>query len=267
MEMTVNRFKRSLGRRVVLGTWLMSGSTAAAEALGCLGFDFLVVDTEHVPIDAPQALALLQAIAGTPAQPIVRLAWNDPVLVKRAMDMGAQSLMFPFVETPDEARRAVAATRYPPAGSRGFAGMHRASRYGTVADFGRRANDEACVIIQIETLQAIARLEEIAGVDGVDAIFAGPGDLSAACGHIGEVGHPDVQAHLLNAAAMCRRLGKPCGTIAPHAEMATRFIDDGYSFVAVASDMAMMMRQAGEFLGQLRRKVDEPAAAGRTGGG
>ena len=107
----------------------------------------------------------------------------------------------------------------------------------------------------------------VAGVDGVDAIFAGPGDLSAACGHIGEVGHPDVQAHLLNAAAMCRRLGKPCGTIAPHAEMATRFIDDGYSFVAVASDMAMMMRQAGEFLGQLRRKVDEPAAAGRTGGG
>jgi len=264
MEMPANRFKRSLGHGVMLGTWLMSGSTAAAEGLGCVGFDFLVVDTEHVPIDAPHVLSLLQAIAGTPAQPIVRLAWNDAVLVKRAMDMGAQSVMFPFVETPDEARRAVAATRYPPAGSRGFAGMHRASRYGTVADFGRHANDEACVIVQIETPGAIARLEEIAGVDGVDAIFAGPGDLSAACGHIGEIGHPDVQAHLRHVAAMCRGLGKPCGTIAPNADMAKRFIDDGYSFVAVASDMAMMMRQAGQFLGELRRK--DAAAPGRDAG-
>jgi 2-keto-3-deoxy-L-rhamnonate aldolase RhmA len=209
----------------------------------------------------------LQAVAGTPAQAIVRLAWNDPVLVKRAMDMGAQSIMFPFVQTPDEARRAVAATRYPPAGTRGFAAMHRASRYGTVTDFGRRANAEACVIVQIETPEAVARLDEIAQVDGVDAIFAGPGDLSAACGHIGDVAHSDVQAHLHTVAATSQRLGKRCGTIAPHPPMAKRFIDDGYAFVAVASDMSMMMRQAGEFLAQVRAAGEERDAPDRARNG
>jgi 2-dehydro-3-deoxyglucarate aldolase len=268
MEMQLNRSKRPLaGPAVPIGTWLMSASTPAAEALGCLGFDFLVIDTEHVPIDAPQVLSLLQAVAGTPAEAIVRLASNDPVLVKRALDMGAQSLMFPFVQTVEEARRAVAATRYPPTGTRGFAAMHRASRYGTATDFARRANDEACVILQIETPEAMAELEQSASVDGVDAIFAGPGDLAAACGHIGDIGHPDVQAHLRHAAATSRRLGKPCGTVGPHPEMVKRFVDYGYSFVAVGSDMGMMMRQAGEFLGQLRRIVAEPDAGDSTRAG
>src|SRR6185437_9242039 len=137
----------------------------------------------------------------------------DAVLVKRAMDMGAQSLMFPFVQSADEARRAVAATRYPPAGTRGYAAMHRASRFGTVTDFGRSANAEACVLIQVETPQAIAQLGDIASVDGVDAIFAGPGDLSAACGRIGEIDHADVQAQVRSIAETCRRIGKPCGTV------------------------------------------------------
>ena len=253
MEMPVNRFKRSLaGPGVPIGTWLMSTSASAAEALGCLGFDFLVIDTEHVPLDAPQVLSLLQAVAATPAQAIVRLAWNDPVLVKRAMDMGAQSLMFPFVQSADEARRAVAATRYPPAGTRGYAAMHRASRFGTVTDFGRSANAEACVLIQVETPQAIAQLGDIASVDGVDAIFAGPGDLSAACGRIGEIDHADVQAQVRSIAETCRRIGKPCGTVGPNPDMARRFVDDGYSFVAVGSDMGMMMRQASQFLAAMR---------------
>jgi 2-keto-3-deoxy-L-rhamnonate aldolase RhmA len=263
MEMPVNRFKRSLAGSVMpVGTWLMSASTAAAEGLCCLGFDFVVIDTEHVPVDAPQVLALLQAVAGTPAQAIVRLAWNDAVLVKRAMDMGAQTLMFPFVQSADEARRAVASARYPPDGTRGFAAMHRASRYGTVTDFARRANAEACVVIQIETPAAIEQLEVIAGVDGVDALFAGPGDLAAACGHIGDIGHADVQRHLRAVAAACRRLGKPCGTVGSNPEMVKRFIEYGYSFVAVASDLGMMMRQAGEYLGELRRITGASGAPG-----
>jgi 2-keto-3-deoxy-L-rhamnonate aldolase RhmA len=254
MQMPVNAFKRALaGPAIPLGTWLMSGSTAAAEALGCLGFDFLVIDQEHVPIDVPQAFALLQAISATPAQPVVRLAWNDPVLVKRAMDMGAQTLMFPFVQSAEEARQAVAATRYPPGGTRGFAAMQRAGRYGTVPDYAQRANDEACVIVQLETREAVAQLDAIAAVPGVDAIFLGPGDLAATSGYIGQVGHDDVQAQLRRCGEACRRLRKPMGSVGATPEMARQFVDYGFSFVAVASDMGMLMRQANDFLGRLRQ--------------
>jgi len=264
MDMPPNAFKRAITRAgTPIGTWLMSASTAAAEALGCLGFDFLVVDMEHVPIDVPHAFSLLQAIAGTPAQPVVRLAANDPVLVKRAMDIGAQTLMFPFVQTPEEARLAVSATRYPPLGTRGFAAMHRASRYATVADYAQRANDEACVIVQLETPEAIGRLEAIAAVPGVDAIFLGPGDLAATSGHIGQIGHPDVQARLRHCAETCRRLRKPVGTVGPTPEMVERFLGYGYSFVAVASDLGMLLRQASEFLGRVREIAATPAAGSR----
>ena len=253
MDMPVNAFKRTLGQpKVPIGTWLMSASTGVAEALGCLGFDFLVVDMEHVPIDVPSTFALLQAIAGTSAQPVVRLAWNDPVLVKRAMDIGAQTLMFPFVQDRAAAERAVAATRYPPHGARGFAAMHRASRYGTVADYARRANDECCVMVQLETPEAIANLDAIASVPGVDAIFVGPGDLAATSGHIGQIAHDAVQGQLRHCADSCRRQGKPIGTVGPTPEMVEQFIGYGYSFVAVASDMGMLMRQANDFLGRLR---------------
>jgi 2-keto-3-deoxy-L-rhamnonate aldolase RhmA len=256
MDMPVNAFKRSLRDGTMpVGTWLMSASAGAAEALGCLGFDFLVVDMEHVPIDIPHALALLQAIGGTPAQAVVRLAANDPVLVKRAMDIGAQTLMFPFVQDEAEAARAVAATRYPPQGMRGFAAMHRGSRYATVPDYGRRANDEACVIIQLETPAAIGRLGAIAEVPGVDAIFLGPGDLAATSGHIGQIVHDDVQAQLRRCAEECGRLGMPIGTVGPTPEMVKAFIGYGYSFVAVASDMGMMMRQAADFLDRVRAKA------------
>jgi 2-dehydro-3-deoxyglucarate aldolase/4-hydroxy-2-oxoheptanedioate aldolase len=253
MDMPVNAFKRSLAASdVPIGTWLMSASHAAAEALGCLGFDFLVVDMEHVPIDVPQTLTLLQAIAGTSARAVVRLAWNDPVLAKRVMDLGAQTLMFPFVQDAEEARRAVAATRYPPLGNRGFAAMHRASRYGTASDYARRANDEACVIVQLETVEAIERVESIAAVPGVDAIFVGPGDLAATSGHIGDIAHADVQARLRLCAQTCRRLHKPVGIVGPTPEMVGQFVENGYSFVAVASDMGMLLRQAGTFLARMR---------------
>jgi 2-keto-3-deoxy-L-rhamnonate aldolase RhmA len=256
MDMPVNSFKRSLRDGTMpVGTWLMSASPGAAEALGCLGFDFLVVDMEHVPIDIPHALTLLQAIGGTPAQPVVRLAANDPVLVKRALDIGAQTLMFPFVQDEAEAARAVAATRYPPQGTRGFAAMHRGSRYATVPDYARRANDEACVIIQLETPAAIGRLEAIAAVPGVDAIFLGPGDLAATSGHIGQIAHDDVQMQLRSCAEECRRLSMPIGTVGPTPEMVKTFIGYGYSFVAVASDMGMMMRQAADFLERVRVKA------------
>ena len=239
--------------RVPLGTWLMSGAPSTAEAMGCVGFDWLVVDMEHVPIDYKDAYHILQAIAGTKSAPVVRLAWNDAVLVKRALDIGAQTLMFPFVQNADEARKAVAATLYPAPGEplpgrRGYAAMHRASRYATAVDYGKRANDGLFRMIQLETPEALAHLEEIAAVDGVDAIFMGPGDLSSSMGVIGNIAHASVQGALKDAAERCRRLDKPIGTVGPTPEMAQQFITWGYDFVAIASDMGMMVRQASQIL-------------------
>ena len=131
-----------------------------------------------------------------------------------------------------------------------------------MADFAHCANAEGCVLIQVETAAAGARVADIAAVDGVDAIFAGPGDLSAACGHIGDIGHAEVQAHLRGIAEACRRIGTPCGTVGPNPDMVKRFVDYGYSFVAVASDMGMMMRQAREYLAEMQRAFATGAAGG-----
>jgi 2-keto-3-deoxy-L-rhamnonate aldolase RhmA len=235
----------------------MSGTASTAEAMGCLGFDWLVVDMEHVPIDVKDTYQILQAIAGTSATPVVRLAWNELVTVKRALDIGAQTLMFPFVQNADDARRAVASTRYPQAGevnpgTRGFAAMHRASRYATAADYGKRANDGIFRMIQLETPAAIERLEDIAAVEGVDALFMGPGDLSAAMGQIGNIAHPEVQAAIKDAAIRAKKIGRPIGIVGPTPEMVQQFIGYGYNYVAIASDMGMMMRQANTFLSAMK---------------
>jgi 2-dehydro-3-deoxyglucarate aldolase/4-hydroxy-2-oxoheptanedioate aldolase len=262
MDLPVNRFKQSLSGEVApVGTWLMSAAPAAAEALGCAGLDFLVVDTEHVPLDTAQTIDILRAIAGTPASAVTRVPWNDMVMVKRALDAGAQTIMFPFVQSADEARRAVSYTRYPPQGVRGVAAMHRGSRYATVPDYLRRANDEVCVVVQLETPAALDALPDIAAVEGVDSLFVGPGDLSAAMGRLGDIAHADVQAALERAARECRRLRKPCGIVGPNPEMVRRFLDYGYSWVAVGSDMSLMLGRAQEWVGQVRGHGAKPPAA------
>lgn len=235
-----------------VGTWLMSGSASTAEALGYAGFDWLLVDMEHVPIEYKDLWHILQAIQCTGAQPIVRLAANDPVLQKRALDLGAFNLMMPFVETAEQARAAVAGVKYPPLGQRGFAAVHRASRYGTWAGYGQQANDAVTCILQIETPRALDNLEEIAAVPGVDALFLGPGDLSAACGHLGNPGHPEIQAMIADAIKRTQRIGMPMGIVGGSAELVDSYLQQGYAFAAVASDMAMMMKQASQYLTQLK---------------
>jgi len=264
--MTDNRFLRWFAEppaAVPLGTWLMSAAPSTAEAMGHCGFDFLVVDMEHVPIGVPETVSILRAIAGTPAEPLIRLAWNDQVLVKRVMDAGGRTLMFPFIQTADEARAAVSYTRYPPEGVRGVAAVHRGSQFGRMPDYLRRANDQVCVILQLETPEAVERLDEIAAVPGVDALFLGPGDLSAAMGRIGEVAHPEVQALIAHAAKAAARAGKPIGIVGPNPDMVGGFLAMGYSFAAVASDMAMMTGRAVEWLATLQGRAQEsrPAAA------
>lgn len=259
-----NPFAKIVGREGMapLGTWLMSGGPATAEAMGFCGYDFLVLDMEHVPIDLADAVEILRTIAGTPALPVVRLPWSEQVMVKRVLDAGAQTLMFPFIESAEEARRAVSFTRYPPDGVRGVAAVHRASRFGNDRTYLRDAGTRIAVIAQLETPQALARLEEIASVPGIDMLFVGPGDLAAAMGHIGDIAHDDVQAAIEDAARRARAAGKPIGIVGPTPEMVRRFLDYGYDYAAMASDIAMMTGRAGEFLSQLK---DAPVQENTTG--
>jgi 2-dehydro-3-deoxyglucarate aldolase/4-hydroxy-2-oxoheptanedioate aldolase len=258
-----NGFKARLGRKgsVPLGTWLMAAAPATAEAMGHAGFDFLVVDMEHVPIEVADLAHILRASGTTPADAVVRLAWNDQTLVKRVLDAGAETSMLPFIQTVAEAEGAVRFAKYAPLGARGVAAVHRASRFGAAADYLKRANEETCVIVQLETLEAVALLPEIAALPGIDALFVGPGDLAASMGHIGEIGHPDVQAAIERAAAMAADAGKPIGIVGPNPEMVKRFQQYGFGFTAIGSDIAMMTGRARDWLAQLRSAPAEPSVA------
>jgi 4-hydroxy-2-oxoheptanedioate aldolase len=259
MDLPVNHFKHAIAvGKTPIGAWLVSGAPSTAEALGCVGFDFLVVDMEHTPLDVPQMTDVLRTIAGTPAQAIVRPPWSDMVTVKRVLDAGAQSLLFPFVQNAEEAKRAVSYTRYPGAGVRGVAAMHRGSRYGTIPEYQKRAHEEICVIVQIETLAAFDQLPAIAEVPGVDSIFIGPADLSASMGMLGDMGNPAVQEKLRAGARACRQLGKPCGIVGANPQIVERFLEYGFSWVAVGSDLAMMVGRAQEFLSAVRKAVGAP---------
>jgi 4-hydroxy-2-oxoheptanedioate aldolase len=256
MSIPENVFKRRLqdaSAAPALGTWLMSGAAATAEAMGFCGFEFLVLDMEHVPVDVPQAADILRAIAGTAAAPIVRLPWNDQIVVKRVLDAGAPTLMFPFVQSAEEAQRAVSYTRYPPHGVRGVAAVHRASRYGRTPGYLAQANDQIGIVIQLETPQALASLPQIAAVPGVDALFVGPGDLAAALGHLGDISHPEVQQTLAAAAKAARAQSKPIGIVGGNPEMVRRFFEYGYDFAAISSDMAMMTTRACEYVSAFRQ--------------
>ena len=261
MDMPSNRFKNAItSAGTPIGTWLVSGAPATAEAMGCAGFDFLVLDMEHTPIDMGQYVDILRTIEGTPAGVLTRLPWNDMVTVKRVLDAGAQSVMFPFIQNADEARRAVSYTRYPPDGVRGVAAVHRASRYGTVANYNRGAAAELCVVVQIETQAALRELPAIAAVPGIDSLFLGPADLAASMGHLGNAAHPEVLAKLAEGAAACGRAGKPVGIVGPNPDLVAKYLEFGFTWVAINSDVGMMVNRAQEWLGKVR-DASQPAEA------
>ncbi len=237
---------------VPLGTWIMSASPLMAEATGHAGFDWAVLDMEHTPLDMGSLVHLMQAMLGSPTVPIVRVPWNDTVTVKRVLDAGATTLLFPFVQDEHEAARAVAATRYPPAGVRGMAGMSRASRFGTAPDYLRNANAGQGVIVQLETPQALERLEAICRTPGVDAIFIGPADLSATMGHPAELQHPEVVAAMEEAARRAHAAGSRIGTVVGTVDLVQQFRAVGYDFVGLASDLGLYMRAATGALKTLR---------------
>lgn len=260
----MNPFKQLLANAAAhppVGTWVMSASPLVAEAVGLAGFDWAVIDMEHSPIDVMGLVHLLQAVAGTKMVPVVRVPWNDTVTIKRVLDAGAQTLLVPFVQNADEARAAVAATRYPPEGVRGMAGMSRGSRFGTAPDYLRTANAGQCVIVQLETTEAVANLEAIAAVPGVDSIFIGPGDLSGTMGHPGQLNHPEVVAVIADAVARCRKRGIPVGTVGGTSAVVAQYHQIGFNYLAMASDMGLMMRSLQAAVGDLRAVVSGGAAA------
>jgi 4-hydroxy-2-oxoheptanedioate aldolase len=245
MDLPRNAFKAAIAAgRLQIGLWSSLASSIAAELVADAGFDWILFDSEHSPNEVPGLLTQLQAAARGTASAIVRPAWNDAVLIKRVLDIGAQSILVPYVQNAEEARRAVAAVRYPPAGMRGVAAASRASRYGRVKDYLKNADSEICLLVQVETRQALDELEAIAAVDGVDGVFIGPSDLSASFGHIGNPQHAEVQAALQRSVERLKAAGKPAGILTLSEDEARRYIGWGYTFVAVGSDIGLLGRGA-----------------------
>ncbi len=245
MNLPANRFRQALrdGRQQI-GFWNTITGPVVAEALAGCGFDWIVIDTEHSLTDVPDTLGMMQAMAPYPVSAVVRPANNDPVLIKRLLDLGAQTLLIPYVQNADEARRAVAAMRYAPRGIRGVAGSVRANRFGLVTDYMTRAEQELCLIVQVETVDALARIDQIAAVDGVDGLFIGPNDLAASMGHPGNPSHPDVCLAIERAIKAIVAAGKPAGILTGDTGFARDCIGWGARFTAVGVDISVLLAGA-----------------------
>jgi len=252
-----NRFRADLiAKKRLIGCWCSLANPITTEVLGIAGFDWLLLDGEHSPNDVLTFIPQLMALKDSVSAPVVRPAWNDPVEIKRLLDAGFYNFLIPMVESVDAARAAVAATRYPPQGIRGVSVSQRGNRYGAVKDYLQRANEQACVMVQIESRKGMAVAAEIAAVDGVDGVFIGPSDLAAGLGHLGNANHPEVQQAIKQIFDSVRAAGKPLGTLAPVDADARRYLEMGATFVAVGSDLGLF-RAATQ---ALRDRFAEPAA-------
>ena len=253
-----NPFKAALHEnRRQIGLWSGLCSNVVAEVLAHAGYDWIVVDGEHAPNDPLSVLGQLQGLNGGTAEPVVRVPWNDAVAIKRVLDIGGRSLLVPFVQSEQEARQAVAATRYPPQGIRGVSVSHRGNRFGRVPGYLQTAQNDICVLVQLETRAALARLEAIAAVEGVDGLFIGPSDLAADLGHLGDSAHPEVQAAIADACARARAAGKAAGILAPVEADARRYFEMGFAFVAVGSDVGLLAAGSTNLLNRMREAIGE----------
>jgi 2-dehydro-3-deoxyglucarate aldolase len=236
-----NAFRRDLraGRRLI-GCWMSLTSPVTAEIVGLAGFDWLLLDGEHAPNDLGSFVLQLMALKDSPSAPVVRPQSNDAVLVKRLLDAGFHNFLIPMVDSEDDARRAVAATRYPPAGVRGVSVSMRGNRYGTVPDYQRVANDNIVVAVQIESPTAVDNVDAICAVEGVDAVFLGPSDLAATLGRLGQPSHADVQDAIRRVVERARAAGVAVGILAPVEADARRYIEMGVTMVAVGSDQGLL---------------------------
>jgi 4-hydroxy-2-oxoheptanedioate aldolase len=244
IELPANPFKRALvAGKQQIGLWVSLASPYSAEIVAGAGYDWLVIDTEHSPNEVDTTLAQLQVMAAYPVSPVVRPAWNDKVLIKRHLDIGAQTLLVPYVQDETEAQAAVAAVRFPMRGVRGVAGVTRASRFGRVKDYTQRAEEGICLLLQIETRSGLDNLEAIARTDGVDGVFIGPADLAAGLGHLGDQQHPEVQSAIQGGIKRIRACGKAAGILATDEASTRRYMEWGTTFTAVGLDAMVLGRE------------------------
>ncbi|MEE1888607.1 4-hydroxy-2-oxoheptanedioate aldolase [Pseudomonas carassii] len=244
MDMPINTFKQRLhAGQAQIGLWLGLADPYCAELAANAGFDWLLLDGEHAPNDLRSLLGQLQAVAPYPAQPIVRPVIGDTALIKQLLDIGAQTLLVPMVESAEQARQLVRAMHYPPHGVRGVgSALARASRWNSLPDYLDQADEQMCLLVQVENREGLANLEAICAVEGVDGVFIGPADLSAAMGHRGNPGHPEVQAAIDDAIVRIGRAGKAAGILSADEALARRYIELGAAFVAVGVDTTVLMR-------------------------
>ena len=253
MKLPENAFKRGLDAgRQQIGLWVTIPDPSVVEALAGAGYDWLLLDSEHTPVEAAQILPLLQATAAYPVSTLVRPAANDTVLIKRYLDMGAQTLLLPYIQSRAEAEAAVAAVRYAPEGVRGVSGIMRASRFGRVDGYLKQAAREICLVLQIETRRGLDNLEEIASVDGVDGIFIGPADLSTSMGYAGDSAHPKVIAAIEDAIARLKAIAKPSGILTLDPAFAHHCINLGTTFTGVGVDLGLLVRAADDLAGSFK---------------
>lgn len=263
-----NLFKAALAaKQPQVGLWLSMADPYMAEVSASTGFDWLLIDGEHAPNDLRSTLAALQAIAPHSAQPVVRAVQGDTALIKQLLDIGAKTLLVPMVDTAEQARQVVSATRYPPQGIRGVgSAVARASQWSARADYLDVADDEVCLLVQVETVAALANLSEICAVDGVHGVFIGPADLAASMGFRGRPGHPEVLAAIEGAMRTIIAAGKAAGTLTSDPALARRYLELGCTFVAVGVDVLVYAKAArslaAEFIDQPARAAPSPNSGG-----
>lgn len=254
MRTPANRFKQALAAPgAQIGLWLGLADPYTAELCATTGFDWLLIDGEHGPNDLRSMLGALQAVAPYPSHPVLRIPHGDTVLIKQVLEIGATTLLVPMVESAAQARELVRATRYPPWGVRGVgSGLARSSRWSAHPDYLHEADDGICLLVQVETASALAQLDEIAAVDGVDGVFIGPADLSASMGHLGNPGHPEVRQAIDAAIDRILAAGKAPGILAVDETLARHYIALGARFVAVGVDATLLARAARALAGRFR---------------
>ncbi|MBI5114141.1 MAG: 2-dehydro-3-deoxyglucarate aldolase [Rhodovulum sp.] len=237
-----NQFRTDVrAEKRLIGCWASLASPITTEILGLAGFDWILLDAEHSPNDVLSLVPQLMALKDSASAPVVRPPWNEPVIIKRLLDIGFHNFLVPYVESVEEAERAVASTRYPPRGVRGVSIAQRSNRYGTLnaAGYFPGIDDNITVLLQIETRKAVEAVDAIAAVDGVDGLFVGPNDLAAAYGHLANPAHPEVQEVIRYIFDRTRAAGKAAGILTGVEAEARRYLDWGASFVAVGSDLGL----------------------------
>jgi len=244
MDMPINRFKQRLkSGEAQIGLWLGLADAYCAELAANAGFDWLLIDGEHAPNDLRGLLGQLQAVAPYPSHPVIRPVIGDIALIKQVLDIGAQTLLVPMVESAEQARELVRAIHYPPQGIRGVgSALARASRWNSIPGYLDKADEQMCLLVQIENREGLVNLDAIAAVEGVDGVFIGPADLSASMGHRGNPGHPEVQAAIEDAIVRIQKAGKAAGILSADEILARRYIELGAAFVAVGVDTTVLMR-------------------------